>query len=180
MARKLIKLPWFSYVVITCKWTNVLALSRRREMNTYLGWTPSALLCFGRKLPPCGGVKPESSVGKNYPGITSFFVAFQSAGTEGTANIWWWQQNLRRYSLISKEKYETAMISFQWRCVSSGMNSDDRGSKLIWNVGQFQTDYTVQHLRRQSTSYSSLWEPEISPRFSEFIVPVNYATSNGF
>jgi hypothetical protein len=35
-------------------------------------------------------------------------------------------------------------------------HSDDGGSKLL-------LDYTVQHSRRQSSSYFSLWEPEISP-----------------
>jgi hypothetical protein len=29
------------------------------------------------------------------------------------------------------------------------------GSKHIWNVGQFLPDYTAQHPRRQSSSYSS-------------------------
>jgi hypothetical protein len=39
---------------------------------------------------------------------------------------------------------------------------DDGGSKHLWNVGKLQTDYTAQHPRRQPSSYSSPWEPEIS------------------
>jgi hypothetical protein len=34
--------------------------------------------------------------------------------------------------------------------------------KHLWNVGQFLPDYTEQHLRRQSSSYSPPWELEIS------------------
>jgi hypothetical protein len=42
---------------------------------------------------------------------------------------------------------------------------DDGGSKLLWNVGHLLPDFTVQHPRRQSSSYSLPWEPEISPSF---------------
>jgi hypothetical protein len=45
---------------------------------------------------------------------------------------------------------------------SSGMLcNDDGGSKHLWNVGQFLPDYMTQHRRRQSSLYSSPWEPEI-------------------
>jgi hypothetical protein len=44
-----------------------------------------------------------------------------------------------------------------------GVRPGDGGSKHIWNVGQFLKDCTAQHLRRQPSSYSSPWEPEISP-----------------
>jgi hypothetical protein len=37
----------------------------------------------------------------------------------------------------------------------------NRGSKYLWNVGQFLRDYTLQHPRKQSCSFSSPWEPEI-------------------
>jgi hypothetical protein len=39
---------------------------------------------------------------------------------------------------------------------------DDRGSKNLWNVGKSLPDYTAQHPRRQSSSYSQPWEREIS------------------
>jgi hypothetical protein len=39
---------------------------------------------------------------------------------------------------------------------------DDGGSKRLWNVGQFLREYTTQHPRRQSSSYSRQREPEIS------------------
>jgi hypothetical protein len=39
---------------------------------------------------------------------------------------------------------------------------DDGGSELLWNVGKYIPDYTAQYPRRQSSSYSSPWEPEIS------------------
>jgi hypothetical protein len=32
----------------------------------------------------------------------------------------------------------------------------------LWNVGQFLWDCTALHLRRQSSSYSPPWEPEVS------------------
>jgi hypothetical protein len=39
---------------------------------------------------------------------------------------------------------------------------DDGSSKHLWNVGQFLWDYTAQHPRRQSSSYSPPWGPKIS------------------
>jgi hypothetical protein len=41
---------------------------------------------------------------------------------------------------------------------------DDGGSKHFWNVGKLLPDYMAQHSRRQSSSYSLPWEPEISSR----------------
>jgi hypothetical protein len=38
----------------------------------------------------------------------------------------------------------------------------DGGSKHIWNVGKLLPDYTEQQPRRQPSSYSPPWEPEIS------------------
>jgi hypothetical protein len=35
-------------------------------------------------------------------------------------------------------------------------------SKHLWNAGQLLPYYTAQHPRRQPSSYSSPWEPEIS------------------
>jgi hypothetical protein len=35
--------------------------------------------------------------------------------------------------------------------------------KHLWNVGQLLPDHMAQHPRRQSSSYSLPWEPEISP-----------------
>jgi hypothetical protein len=37
------------------------------------------------------------------------------------------------------------------------------GSKNLWNIGKLLPDYMAQHPRRQSSSYSLLWEPEILP-----------------
>jgi hypothetical protein len=39
---------------------------------------------------------------------------------------------------------------------------DDGGGKHLRNVGDLLPDYTVQHLRSLSYSYSPQWEPEIS------------------
>jgi hypothetical protein len=36
------------------------------------------------------------------------------------------------------------------------------GSKHVWNVRKLLPDYSAQHPRRQPSSYSSSWEPEIS------------------
>jgi hypothetical protein len=41
---------------------------------------------------------------------------------------------------------------------------DYGGSKHLWNVDKLLRDYTAQNRRRHSPSYSSPWEPEISPR----------------
>jgi hypothetical protein len=38
---------------------------------------------------------------------------------------------------------------------------DNRGSKHLWNIGKLLPHYTAQHPRRQSSSYSPPWEPEI-------------------
>jgi hypothetical protein len=37
-------------------------------------------------------------------------------------------------------------------------------------VGEYLTDYMAQHPRRQPSSYSLLWEPEISPRIIMFVI----------
>jgi hypothetical protein len=39
----------------------------------------------------------------------------------------------------------------------------DGGSKYLWNVGNLLPDYTAQQPRKQLSSYSPPWEPEISP-----------------
>jgi hypothetical protein len=39
---------------------------------------------------------------------------------------------------------------------------DNGDSKHLWNVSKFLPDYTAQQPRRQSSSYSPPWEPEIS------------------
>jgi hypothetical protein len=38
---------------------------------------------------------------------------------------------------------------------------DDGGSKYLWNVGKLLPDYTVLQPRRQQSSYSPPWEPQI-------------------
>jgi hypothetical protein len=41
---------------------------------------------------------------------------------------------------------------------------DDGGHKLLWNAGQYLTDYmVVRYLIRQPYSYLLLWEPEVLP-----------------
>jgi hypothetical protein len=39
---------------------------------------------------------------------------------------------------------------------------DDGGSKHLWNISERLQDCVVQKSRRQSSSYSLLWEPKIS------------------
>jgi hypothetical protein len=36
--------------------------------------------------------------------------------------------------------------------------TDDKGSKYLWNISQFLTDYIVQHLKRQSSSNINIFE----------------------
>jgi hypothetical protein len=43
-----------------------------------------------------------------------------------------------------------------------GDHHPDEGSTHFWNVGQFLLEYTAQHPRRLSSSFSPPWEPEIS------------------
>jgi hypothetical protein len=38
---------------------------------------------------------------------------------------------------------------------------DDAGSKYLWNVGELVLDYTALQPRRQPSSYSPPWEPQI-------------------
>jgi hypothetical protein len=38
----------------------------------------------------------------------------------------------------------------------------DGGNKHLWNVGNILPDYTALQLRRQKSTYSPPWEPEIS------------------
>jgi hypothetical protein len=47
--------------------------------------------------------------------------------------------------------------------------SDDCGSKHLWNVGKLLSDYTAQQPSRQPTSYSPPWQPEISQTYKNDI-----------
>jgi hypothetical protein len=49
-----------------------------------------------------------------------------------------------------------------FRVVPCSLVADDGGSKHLWNVSKLLPDYTAQQPRRQSCSYSPLWEPQIS------------------
>jgi hypothetical protein len=40
---------------------------------------------------------------------------------------------------------------------------DDGGSKYLWNADKRLPDYTAQQPRKQPSTYSPPWEPEISP-----------------
>jgi hypothetical protein len=54
------------------------------------------------------------------------------------------------------------------RCLlppSSGF-TDNGGHKHLWNAGKSLPDYTAQQLRRQPSSYTQPWEPEISQRMT--------------
>jgi hypothetical protein len=46
--------------------------------------------------------------------------------------------------------------------ISSNYRPDDGSSKLLWNVGQYLSDDTAQHPRRQLSTCSPPWESEIS------------------
>jgi hypothetical protein len=46
---------------------------------------------------------------------------------------------------------------------------DDGNSKHLWNVGIHLPHYTEQYPRKQPSSYSSPWNPEISPNSCLFI-----------
>jgi hypothetical protein len=51
-----------------------------------------------------------------------------------------------------------------WRWPSSGRyRPDDGGSKDLRNVGKLLPDYTALQPRRQPSSYSPPWEPQIEP-----------------
>jgi hypothetical protein len=50
-------------------------------------------------------------------------------------------------------------------CVWLTYCPDDGGSKHVWNVSKLLPDYTAQQPRRQSSSCSSLWEPQVSLHF---------------
>jgi hypothetical protein len=52
------------------------------------------------------------------------------------------------------------------------MGPDDSGSKHHWNIGKLLPDYMVQQPRRQLSSYSLLWEPEISPNLKLHVLKV--------
>jgi hypothetical protein len=52
-----------------------------------------------------------------------------------------------------------------WKCFTEAYflhRPDDGCSTHLWNTGQRLVDYTEQHPRKQSSSYSLPWEPEIS------------------
>jgi hypothetical protein len=58
----------------------------------------------------------------------------------------------------------SSLAEVYWRvrsscCLHQGV---DGGSNNFWNVGKLLPDYISQHPRRQPSSYSPPWEPEIS------------------
>jgi hypothetical protein len=55
----------------------------------------------------------------------------------------------------------------------------DGGRKHLWNVGKRLPDYTTQHPRRQPSSYSPSWGPEISLSLSVALGFVN-STEHSF
>jgi hypothetical protein len=57
--------------------------------------------------------------------------------------------------------------NLDWYGLSSGtLHADDWGSRFRCNVGQYLPGYVVQHPRKQLSSYTSPWEPKISPGFN--------------
>jgi hypothetical protein len=54
-----------------------------------------------------------------------------------------------------------SLVEVSWR-FRSACCPDDGGSKHLWNVGKLLPDYMAWQLRRQSSSYSLPWEPQIS------------------
>jgi hypothetical protein len=54
---------------------------------------------------------------------------------------------------------------------------DDGGSKGLWNVGKRLPDYTAQHPRRQPSSDSPQWEPQMSLIFVLLFWNVRLAAS---
>jgi hypothetical protein len=56
-----------------------------------------------------------------------------------------------------------------------GDRRDDGGSKDLWNVGKLLPDYTVLQPRRQPSSYSSPWEPQILRFPRRFPTKIPYA-----
>jgi hypothetical protein len=57
--------------------------------------------------------------------------------------------------------------SYNFICISNLLTHslthcpDDGGSKDLWNVGKLLPDYTALQPRRQPSSYSLPWEPQI-------------------
>jgi hypothetical protein len=51
---------------------------------------------------------------------------------------------------------------------------DDGGSKHLWNVCQFVQDCKAQQPRRQPSSYSTPWEPEVSPSLDSVPTAATY------
>jgi hypothetical protein len=61
-----------------------------------------------------------------------------------------------------------------WLTVPMLEQTDDGGSKHLWNVGKLLPDYTAQHPRLQSSSYSPPWEPETSAGCISVLAYTNY------
>jgi hypothetical protein len=61
---------------------------------------------------------------------------------------------------------------FKNACAPYSDRPDDGGSKDLWNVGTTLPDYTVLQPRRQPSSYSPPWEPQILLRVFFFSVTV--------
>jgi hypothetical protein len=63
---------------------------------------------------------------------------------------------------LSSELHRVVWQCFRGACCPHHW-SDDEGSNLLRNVGQYLPDYTVQHPRRQPLLYYLLCKPQMSP-----------------
>jgi hypothetical protein len=75
---------------------------------------------------------------------------------------WRWLSSglLRRVVWWKSTDVSEVLAAFIIRAMRNRPN--DEGSKYLWNVGKLLPDYTAQQPRRQTSSYSPPWEPEIS------------------
>jgi hypothetical protein len=63
--------------------------------------------------------------------------------------------------ILPTELFRSTQMIDILRWLSSGDRPDDGGSKDLWNVGKLLPDYTALQPRRQQSSYSPPWEPQI-------------------
>jgi hypothetical protein len=107
-----------------------------------------------------------------------FFISIRHLASESCAYERIWIQMTVFWDVARCGMVEIDRLS------RDGYRLHNQGSSHLWNVGKLPPVYTALHPRRQSSSYWSLWEPEISGTWMRFIftdwLPLDWINASHF
>jgi hypothetical protein len=103
--------------------------------------------------------------------ITFKFPYLTLVPTLGMENETFWitYYNARSPTVATNLTHCEMSLNVKKMTVVWDVRPDDGGSEHLWNFGKFLPNYTAQHPRRQSSSYSPPWEPEVSPKLRNLL-----------